>query len=99
MHAMVAACAKVVQDVPPFFIADGSPATARAFNKVGIERNGFTPAQVDRVKMVHRVLYREGLNRSQALEKLQSLEFANEPEVRRVIEFALKSERGLIAGA
>lgn len=99
MHAMVAACAKVVQDVPPFFIADGSPATARAFNKVGLERSGYTPAQIDRVKMVHRILYREGLNRSQALEKLQGMELASEPEVSCVIEFAKKSERGLIAGA
>lgn len=97
MHAMVAACAKVVQDVPPFIIADGSPATARAFNKVGLERAGYSPEQLDRVKAVYRILYREGLNRSQAIERLQSSEFASSEEVVRVLEFARKSERGIIA--
>jgi len=30
--------AKVVQDVPPYLIVDGEPATVRTFNKVGLER-------------------------------------------------------------
>lgn len=98
-HAMVAACAKVVQDVPPFFIADGSPATARAINKVGLERTGYTPEQIDRVKLIHRILYREGLNRSQALEKLEALPSATSDEIRRVLDFAKRSDRGLITGA
>jgi len=41
-----------------FFIADGTPAVARAFNEVGLERNGHTPAQLDRVKQIFRILYR-----------------------------------------
>ncbi|MFA5264928.1 MAG: acyl-ACP--UDP-N-acetylglucosamine O-acyltransferase, partial [Opitutaceae bacterium] len=53
--SMVAGAAKVVQDVPPFFIADGSPATVRAINKVGLERAGFTPEQIDRVMIVYRI--------------------------------------------
>jgi acyl-[acyl-carrier-protein]--UDP-N-acetylglucosamine O-acyltransferase len=40
-HAMVSAYAKVVQDVAPFFIADGVPAVIRSMNKVGLERRGF----------------------------------------------------------
>src|ERR1051325_159433 len=48
--AMFSACSKLVQDLPPFFIADGSPATVRSINKVGLERHGFTPEQLDRVK-------------------------------------------------
>lgn len=98
IYAMVAACAKVVQDVPPYFIADGFPATARAINKVGLERAGFTPEQLNRVKLVHRLLYREGLNRSQAISQLESHEEGTTPEIARVLDFARRSERGLIAG-
>jgi UDP-N-acetylglucosamine acyltransferase len=98
-HAMIGGCAKVVQDVPPFMIADGAPATARAINKVGLERAGYSSVQIDRVKSVHRVLYREGLNRSQALEKLGGLPDSQSAEYQCILRFAHLSQRGLIAGS
>lgn len=98
-YAMISAYAKVVQDVPPYVIADGSPAEIRAINKVGLERNGFTREQLDRVKDVHRTLYRDGLNRSQALEKLTAHPNAASVEFQRVLQFAQKSERGMTPGA
>lgn len=98
-YAMVSAYAKVVQDVAPFFIADGQPAEIRAINKVGLERNGFTAEQMDRVKQLYRILYREGLNRGQALEKLGAHAQAGSDEFRRVLAFAQVSERGMTPGA
>lgn len=97
--AMLSATAKLVHDLPPFFIADGTPAEVRAINKIGLERNGFTPEQVDRVKLIHRTLYRDGLNRSQALEKLAADPQAASAEFQRVLTFARQSERGLAPGA
>jgi UDP-N-acetylglucosamine acyltransferase len=96
--AMVSAYAKVVQDVPPFVIADGAPAEVRAINKVGLERNGFSSEALDRVKQIHRILYRDGLNRSQALEKLGAHPQAASDEVQRMLKFAQASERGLAPG-
>jgi len=97
-YAMISACAKVVQDVAPFFIADGLPAEIRAFNKVGLERNGFTPEQIERVKQLYRILYRDGLNRTQAIEKLTAHADAATAEFARMIAFAKSSERGLAPG-
>jgi UDP-N-acetylglucosamine acyltransferase len=94
-YAMLSAFGKLVHDLPPYFIADGTPAEVRAINRVGLERNGFTGEQIDRVKQIHRVLYREGLNRSQALEKLAAHESAGTEEFRRMLEFARASQRGL----
>ena len=94
-YAMLSATAKLVHDLPPFFIADGTPAKVRAINQVGLERNGFTPEQLDRVKQIHRALYRDGLNRSQALEKLEAHAQAASEEFVRVLAFARASERGL----
>ena len=37
-HSMLSAMAKLVHDLPPFFIADGMPASVRAINKIGLER-------------------------------------------------------------
>ncbi len=98
-HAMVSAYAKVVQDIAPYFIADGQPAIIRAINKVGLERKGFTREQLDRVKAIHRVLFRDGLNRSQALDRLATHADAETPEYVHMLSFARTSERGLAPGS
>lgn len=97
--AMISGYAKVVQDVAPFFIADGQPAVIRAINKIGLERKGFDAARIERVKTIYRILFRDGLNRSQALEKLAAHEQAATPEFVRMLDFARTSERGLAPGA
>jgi UDP-N-acetylglucosamine acyltransferase len=97
-YAMVSAYAKIVQDVPPFFIADGQPAEIRAINRVGLERKNFSSEQLDRVKQIHRILYRDGHNRTQALEKLAAHEQASSEEFQRMLTFANTSERGLAPG-
>lgn len=97
-YAMLSAYSKLVQDLPPYFIGDGTPAGVRAINKVGLERNGFTAEQLDRVKQLHRVLYRDGLNRTQAIEKLAAHAEASATEFAGMIAFAKASERGLAPG-
>jgi UDP-N-acetylglucosamine acyltransferase len=97
-HAMLSAMSKIVQDVPPFVIVDGNPAIARAINKVGLERSGFTSAQMEAVKQSFRILYRAGYNRSQSVVELRGHPLAGTPEFQHVIGFASKSERGLVAG-
>jgi UDP-N-acetylglucosamine acyltransferase len=97
-YAMLSAYAKLVQDLPPYFIADGTPAVVRAYNKIGLERHGFTGEQVERVRRIYRILYRDGLNRAQALEKLRAHEEAASPEFQRMLAFAASSQRGLATG-
>lgn len=97
-HAMLSACSKLVHDLPPYLIADGGPATVRAYNKVGLERLGFTAEQLDRVKQLFRILYRDGLNRTQAAEKLAADPQAGSEEFQRILEFAKVSTRGFAPG-
>lgn len=97
-YAMLSAMSKIVQDVPPYIIADGNPAIARSINKVGLERSGFTAAKMEAVKHTFRILYRAGYNRSQALVELRAHPLAGMPEFQHVIAFATKSDRGLVAG-
>lgn len=96
--AMLAATSKLVHDLPPYFIADGTPAEVRAINRVGLERNGFAPEQLEQVKQIYRILYRSGLNRTQALEQLASHPEAASVTFRRVLDFAQQSERGIAPG-
>ncbi len=95
-YAMLGGMAKVRKDVPPFVIADGDPAVVRSINKVGLERNGFTPEQVERVKAIHRILFREGLNHGQAIERLREHPDAASAEFQEMLAFAAASERGLM---
>ena len=71
-HAMLSACSKVVQDVLPFMLVDGSPADHRSINKVGLERYGFSTSEIERARAIFKTLFKEGLNKTQAMERLRS---------------------------
>jgi UDP-N-acetylglucosamine acyltransferase len=95
-HSMVSACSKLVQDVPPFMLADGSPAEVRSINKVGMLRAGYSKDFIDNTKSVFKVLYRGDLNRRQAIDYLQAKPNLAEEEItKEIIQFTEKSERGL----
>ena len=92
---MGGAASKVVQDVPPYMISDGSPAAARMVNKVGLERAGFSIDEIQLARRVFKVFYKEGLNRSQAIQKLRSTEDLSNVIVKNFTDFVMASERGL----
>lgn len=97
-YVMVGAMSKVVQDVPPFLIADGNPAIARSINKIGLERHGFAPERLEAVKHAFRLFYRAGHNRTQALEALNAHALASSDEFKAFLKFVTSSDRGLVAG-
>jgi UDP-N-acetylglucosamine acyltransferase len=97
-HAMLGGMSKIVQDVPPFIIADGNPAIARSINKVGLERHEFTPERLESVKQAFRLFYRAGLNRTQAFEKMHAHALAGTTDFQHFLRFVEKSERGVVAG-
>ncbi len=94
-YSMAGATSKVVQDVPPYMIIDGSPASARAINKVGLERAGFSTEDISLMRRIFKTFYKEGLNRSQAIEKLQATEDMESAIVKNFVDFVVASERGL----
>lgn len=92
--AIVGGCSKVVQDVPPFMLADGNPARTRTINKVGLDRNGIAEESQAALKQAFRLLFREGLTISNALARLEA-ELKPLPEIQHLIAFTRASERGL----
>jgi acyl-[acyl-carrier-protein]--UDP-N-acetylglucosamine O-acyltransferase len=93
--AITGGCSKIVQDVPPFMIADGNPAEIRGVNLVGLERNGFSAETVKAIKDAFRLIYRSKLNTKQALEAIRT-EVAPREEITQITEFIEKTERGII---
>ena len=70
--AMVGAMSKVVQDVTPFCMCDGRPAKINGLNIRGLRRNGVPPEERNQVSTAFKLLYRSGVNTSQALERIHA---------------------------
>ena len=94
-HAITGGCSKIVQDVPPFFIADGNPAEIRGINQVGLERAGFAAETVRALKEAYRLLYRGNLNVKQAVEQIRQ-DLPALPELDELCQFIESSHRGII---
>lgn len=92
--AIIGGCSKVVQDVPPFMLADGNPARTRGINKVGLERNGISPEAQAALRRAYKILFREGLTVSNALSRIEA-KLTPYPEIQHLVAFTRSSERGL----
>ncbi len=94
-HAMIAAGAIVLQDVPPYVTASGYPAKPHGTNNEGLRRRGFAPAEVTAVRRAYKTLYREG--RSLETAKTALAEAARSaPVLVRLVDFLGTEGRGII---
>ena len=92
--AMVAACCFISKDLPPFCTsASAQNSVVAGLNVVGLRRNGFDVAQRAQIKQVFGILYRSGLNLTQAKERLRT-ESAN-PFAAEYADFLDHAKRGI----
>lgn len=94
-YAITGGCSKIVQDVPPFMIADGNPAKIRGINLVGLERNGFSVESVKAIKEAFRLIYRAKYNTGQAVAAIRE-QLPSMPEIEEILRFIEASDRGII---
>jgi UDP-N-acetylglucosamine acyltransferase len=94
-YAYVGGCAKVTQDVPPFVMADGVPARARAVNAIGMRRGGIDPAGRRHVVEAFRILYRSGLAPGPAAARIK-VELGDRALVARLVTFIEASRLGIV---
>ena len=92
--AMVGGCSKVVQDVPPYMLADGNPAETRTINKIAMERLGVSEEAQVALRNAYKILFREGLTVSNALTKIEK-KVPPLPEIQHLLQFIRTSERGI----
>jgi UDP-N-acetylglucosamine acyltransferase len=95
-HALVGGCTKIVQDVPPYLIADGNPAHLRGVNHVGLERRGFSEADVKALRRAYKILADRTLNFSQAVEKIEASPDAANLHLKILADFFRTTQRGII---
>jgi UDP-N-acetylglucosamine acyltransferase len=93
-YAYVGGCSKVTADLPPFMIAEGTPATVRAVNVIGMRRAGVGADDRRQAQDAHRILYRSGLAPGRALERLRR-EMPATPVVDALVRFVAAARRGI----
>jgi len=94
-HAMIAAGAIVLQDVPPYVTAAGYPATPRGINTEGLRRRGFAADEILAVRRAYKTLYREGRALEEARQALEAAA-SESPSLSALVEFLAVPGRGII---
>ncbi len=93
-NAMIGGMAKVVQDVPPFVIADGQPARVIGLNSVGLARAGMTEEVRRNLKRAFRIIYRSGYSLTKAISEME-LQLDAGDEIEHMLRFLRNADRGI----
>ena len=91
--SFVGGLSRVVHDVPPFLLADGTPARPRCINTVGLQRNGFPATEIQALGRAYRLLFREQTGVELALERLRERKLLT-PAVNELINFIQGRQEG-----
>lgn len=94
-HCFIGGMSKVVKDVPPYMLLDGRDPEVKYYNKVGLERRGFSAEEMEVVKFLFKTFYRKGFNRKQAMETASNSDYAGHPCAKLFLNFIAGSERGV----
>lgn len=95
-YAYIGASTVITQDVLPFSLIVTERET-RCFgpNTIGLERKGFSSDRIRTLEKAFRLLVRSRKNTTQALEEMRK-ELGNSDDVKEMIEFVEKAERGIV---
>ncbi len=94
-HTMIGGGSLIVQDVPPYVLAEGSRATAHGLNSVGLSRRGFSKEDIAILKKSYRLIFRSKMLLKEALTQVEKLYGDNE-HAKKFIYFIRNSQRGII---
>ena len=96
--AFISGCSAFSQDVPPFMLAEGRNGGVKMYNKVGLQRAGYTPEQINIIKQIFKIYFRSGLSTTNALEKIRT-ELPQNTEVKEFLDFCANTKKGVISGS
>ncbi len=94
-HSIIGGGFRVPKDVPPYILAGGYPLRYMGLNIIGLKRRNFSSDTILTLKKASRILFQSHYNTAQAVEKIKS-EIEPLPEIKHLLEFIEKSERGII---
>jgi UDP-N-acetylglucosamine acyltransferase len=96
-HAFIGGFSVITRDALPYIktVGDRNQAKIYGINTIGLARRGIPESSIEELKQVYRILFRSGLNTSNALERARERSWASQ-EVATLIGFIETCERGFI---
>ncbi len=94
-YAFIGGATRVSQDIVPYVKMGGIPPTIIGANSIGLSRKGFSPEAVKMIEAAMKLLFKSGLNTTQALERIRG-EVDSTEEVRYIVSFVESSKRGIL---
>jgi len=96
-HTMVQGGSLVGKDIPPFVTAGRYPVQYTGLNVIGLRRRGFDNDRIEQIHEVYRIIYKQGLNTSQAIGEIKK-GLPRSEDCDLIINFIKNSQRGIIKG-
>lgn len=93
-YSYIAGDSTANKDILPFSIAQGNYAVARAHNKVGLERAGFSKSEVENIHRAIRLIVMGDRTIEEALEAIKK-ECENSDHIMHLVQFVRSSSRGI----
>lgn len=93
-YAYVGGGAHINKDILPFCIAEGNWARARATNKIGLQRAGFSKEEVENIHRGIKCLIMGDRTIQEALDKMNA-DCESSENIKYMIDFISKSETGI----
>jgi UDP-N-acetylglucosamine acyltransferase len=94
-HSMTGMGTILLQDLPPYVTASGSPAQPHGINSEGLRRRGFPADAIAAVKRAYRTTYKSGMKLDEASAAIAA-EATSVPQLLVLAEFLGDSGRGII---
>ena len=94
-HCMTGMGTILLQDVPPYVMANGNPSAPHGINVEGLKRRGFTPAAIAALRRAYKTLYRNGLKLDEASAAIAAAA-EEEAALAPLAEFLAASGRGIV---
>lgn len=94
-HVITGIASVVRQDIPPYVMAAGNPASPHGINSEGLRRRGFTAEAMSAIKRAYKTLYRSGLTLAEARQRIEA-EVDRHPELQALADFLAVPGRGII---
>ena len=93
--SLVGGLARVTKDVPPYLIAEGSPARIRGHNQIQMTRRGVSSTSIEAIRTCYRKLFCEaGATMTARIAELRE-QFPSIPEVHELCDSLLASAAGV----
>lgn len=90
--SMIGAQSKIVQDIPPFMLAEGNPAEVRGVNSIGLQRRGISQEAIAEIKKAFKLIYEARQSTEKMVEELKKRLRPLE-EISQLVAFLEKESR------